>query len=102
MVRITLERTALPDGALEDPVFWYVGVQSEDGTEIHRKDILKDQVDTLPRNEPRLVLVLEFQSGTIPATWSVWPVSQSLGWLSKMEGRLAEEDYTIVMEDDSM
>jgi hypothetical protein len=101
MVRITLERAALPEGALEDPVFWYVGIKSEDGTEIHRKDILKDQVDTLPRDQPKLVLVLEFQSGTVPATWSVWPVSQSLGWLSKLEGRLAEEDYTIVMEDDS-
>jgi Glycosyltransferase (GlcNAc) len=99
MVRITLERAALPDGALEDPVFWYVGIKGEDGIEIHRKDILKNQVDTFPKGEPTLVLVLEFQSGTIPATWSIWPVSRTLGWLSKIEGRLAEEDYTIVMDD---
>jgi hypothetical protein len=48
-----------------------------------------------------LVLVVEFQSGTIPATWSVWPVSRTLGWLSKIEGRLAEDDYTIILEDES-
>jgi hypothetical protein len=100
MVRIALERTALPEGAIEDPVFWCVGVTSEDGTEIHRKDILKGQLDTLPADEPTLVLIVEFQSGTIPAAWGVWPVSRTRGWLSKIEGRLAEDDYAIVLEED--
>jgi hypothetical protein len=101
MVRITLERSKLPEGALEDPLFWSIGVKSEDGSEIHRKDIHKDQLDTLRAGEAALILVVEFQSGTIPATWSVWPVSRTQGWLSKIEGRLAEDDYTIILEDES-
>ena len=59
------------------------------------------QLDTLPAGDAALVLVVEFQSGTIPATWSVWPVSRTLGWLSKIEGRLAEDDYTIILEDEA-
>lgn len=99
MVRITLDRAMLPIGALEDPSFWYVGVRDEGGTEIYRQDIPQSQLAELPAIEPTVVLVCEFESGTIPASWIVWPVSDSLGWLAKLEGRLADEDYTIIMED---
>jgi hypothetical protein len=30
----------------------------------------------------------------------VWPVSRSRGWLSKIEGQLREEDFTILLEED--
>jgi hypothetical protein len=101
MVRITLDRTLLPFGALEDPSLWYIGVRDETQTEIYRKDIFEADLKTLPQNEPKIVLICEFQAGTIPTAWSIWPVSRSLGWLNKVEGTLAEEDYTIVVEDDS-
>jgi hypothetical protein len=99
MVRIALDRVALPTGALEDPTFWYIGVNGEDGAEIYRKDISKEQLDTLPSGQSELVIVCEFQSGSIPATWIVWPVSRSKGWLRKVEGRLLDGDYTIILED---
>jgi hypothetical protein len=101
MVRITLDRASLPTEAFEDPVFWYVAVCDEEGVEICRRDIPKDQIiDTLAGNQPTVMLICEFQSGTIPAAWSVWPVNRALGWLHKMEGRLADGDYTIVLEED--
>jgi hypothetical protein len=100
MVRITLDRAALPVSALEDCSFWYVGVCGEDGNEIYRQDIPQSQLAALPSNEPTVVLICEFESGTIPASWTVWPVSDSLGWLAKLEGRLADGDYTIIMDDD--
>ncbi|WP_433972755.1 GlcNAc-transferase family protein [Tunturiibacter lichenicola] len=99
MVRITLERATLPIGATEDPSFWYLGIRDEGGTEINRQDISRQQLAELPATEPTIVLVCEFESGTIPASWIVWPVSESLGWLAKLEGRLADGDYTIIMED---
>jgi hypothetical protein len=67
----------------------------------YRQDIPQSQLSTLPSEEPKVVLFCELKSGTIPATWSVWPVSRSLGWLNKMEGTLGEEDFTIVMEEAS-
>ncbi len=47
MVRISLDRTTLPIGALEDPSFWYVGVRDEGGTEIYRQDIPQSQLAEL-------------------------------------------------------
>ena len=101
MVRITLDRSALPAGALEDPAFWYLGVNDQSHTEIYRQDIPESQLATLAAEEPSITVFCEFESGTIPATWSVWPVSRSLGWLRKLEGTLGEEDFTIVLNEAS-
>ena len=101
MVRITLDRSTLPIGALEDPSFWYVGVQDENRTEIYRQDIPQSQLTALSAAEPKITLFCELESETIPATWSVWPVSRSRGWLARMEGALGEEDFTIVMDESS-
>jgi hypothetical protein len=99
MVRITVNRAMLPIGALEDPFFWYVGIRDEGGAEIYRQDIPQSQLAELPATEPTVVLFCEFESGTIPASWIVWPVSVSLGWLAKLEDRLADGDYTIIAGD---
>ncbi len=99
MVRIRFDRATLPQGALEDPAFWYIGIRDEQQTEVYRYDIPESQLAALPAAEPEIVLFCEFESGTIPASWSVWPVSRSLGWLSKLEGTFSEEDLTIVLEE---
>lgn len=101
MVRITLDRTALPTQALGDPAFWYVGVNDENHNEIYRQDVPESQLATLSTAEPKIVLFCELQSGTIPASWTVWPVSRSAGWLNKIEGTLGENDYSIVLDEDS-
>ncbi len=101
MVRINLDRAALPQGAFEDAIFWYVGVNDEAGTEIYRREVFREQLDGLQQDQAQLALFCEFESGTIPASWTVWPVSRSSGWLSKVQGRLEEDDYTIVLEEDA-
>ena len=101
MVRIAFERSALPAGALEDPSFWYIGVRDEKHTEIFRQDITATELASLPAGETSIVLFCELESGTIPAGWSVWPVSRSLGWLTKLEGTLGEGDFTILSEESS-
>jgi len=99
MLRITFDRSALPEGALEDPSFWSIGVLDDRRTEIYRYDVPESQLAALSADGPQITLVCELQSGTIPASWSVWPVSRSRGWLRKIEGRLSEEDFAIVLED---
>ena len=99
MVRIQFDRSALPKAAFNDPLFWYVGVQDQHHTEIYRQDIPDSQLAGLPSDEPTIVLFCELESGTIPASWSVWPVSRSLGWLTRIEGTLGEEDFTILSEE---
>jgi hypothetical protein len=99
MVRITIDRKALPVAAFDDPELWYVGVQDADHVEIYRRDIPSWQLASLKTSEPKIVLVCEFESGTIPVSWTLWPVSRSLGWLNRIEGTLGDEDYAIVVED---
>lgn len=99
MVRITLDRSALPAGALEDPSFWYIGIYDAEEHEIYRHDVPQAQLASLPQAGPVIVLVFEYESGTIPVSWTIWPVSASRGWLTKVKGRLADDDYTIIMED---
>ena len=98
MVRILLDRATLPAGALDDPAFWYIGINDENHREIYRRDIPTAQLATLPTDTAEIVLFCELQSGTIPASWAVWPVSESQGWLTKLEGPLGEDDYTIVLD----
>jgi pimeloyl-ACP methyl ester carboxylesterase len=101
MVRITFDREALQVAAFDDPELWYVGVQDVDHVEIYRQDIPSSQLASLQIAEPKVVLVCEFESGAVPVSWTVWPVSRSLGWLSRIEGTLSDEDYSIVVDDDS-
>jgi hypothetical protein len=102
MVRISFDREALAVSAFEDPLFWYVGVQDEQQTEIYRQDVTADELAMISPMEPKIALVCEFESGTIPVSWTVWPVSRSRGWLNKIAGALAEDDFTILVEDDDV
>jgi hypothetical protein len=44
--------------------------------------------------------VCELQSGSIPASWTVWPVSRSHGWLTKITGVFRDEEYTVILEEE--
>lgn len=99
IARITLERSKLPPAALEDPAFWYLSVRDEHTTEIYRQDIPAAELATLSGDHPAITLFCEFESGTIPASWFVWPVSRSQGWLRKVEGVLGEDDFSIVTDE---
>jgi len=99
LVRIAVERAALPPGSLDAPAFWYAGIADEHGNEIYRQDLSTAELRPLLSGPSKIVLVLEFQSGSIPSTWTLWPVGRSGDWLPKLTRPLADEDYTIVIED---
>ena len=67
--------------------------------EIYRRDLSPEELAPLA-GQPEIELVCELQSGSIPAGWTVWPVSNSRGWLQKIEGQLREGDFTILLEKD--
>ena len=100
LIRIRLNRADLPQNCADDVSLWYIGVHDELQNEIYRRDLTPPEVQALPLDQPQMVLVCELQSGTVPAGWTVWPVSRTHGWLSKIAGRFADGDYAILREDD--
>ena len=98
LVRIRLNGREFPAGSWSDFSFWYIGVCDENHNEIYRRDLSPQELEPLAE-QAEIELVCELQSGTIPAGWTVWPVSRSRGWLQKIEGQLREQDFTILLED---
>ena len=99
IVRILIDPAKMSPAAFEDQNFWYVTLQDEHGNEIYRYDFPASELEPFTGTEPRIALVCELESGIIPVTWTVWPVSRALGWLSKLHGTLEEGDYAIVHDD---
>ena len=75
-------------------------MNDEHGHEIYRRDLSPEELESLSLQQPEIELVCELQSGSIPAAWTVWPVSRSRGWLRKVEGKLQDEDFAILLEED--
>ena len=100
MVRIRLNSSEFSPDSWRDFSFWYIGVHDENHNEIYRRDLSPEELAPLAAQQPEIELVCELQSGSIPAAWSVWPVSRSRGWLQKLEGQLQQEDFTILREED--
>ncbi len=99
IVRILVDPSQLSPAAFRDQHFWYVTLQDEHGNEIYRHDFPASELEPFTGTESRIALVCELESGIIPATWTVWPVSRSLGWLTKLHGKLEEGDYAIVHDE---
>jgi hypothetical protein len=100
LIRITLDANQFPAHDWDDFLFWYIGVQDENRNEIYRRDLSAAELQPLSVQRPEIVMVCELQSGSIPAAWTVWPVSRSQGWLAKIDGKLQDGEYTIVLEED--
>ena len=98
MVRILIDPKLMSPVAFRDPVFWYVTLQDEDRNEIYRHDFPPSELAAFTGQENRIALVCEFDSGILPAYWTVWPVSKARGWLSKLSGKLEDGDYAIVRD----
>jgi hypothetical protein len=83
---LAIEKSRLP-ADVADYHFWYVGVHDAWGQEIYRADADRREVATLlATDQPHAVVSRQFETDRIPATWTVWPVSDSKGWLEKIEG----------------
>lgn len=100
MARIRINFLSLPDGALGDPAFWYVGIADKDHTEIYRRDFPQSELETVSGEEDEILLICEFQSGTIPETWVLQPFSRTAGWLGKIGGTFSDGDYAIITDEE--
>ena len=100
IVKVIVQRSQLPEGSLDDPTIWYLGIQDDQGYEICRLDITPGELAPLYKSEEQIALICEFPSEAIPAAWTVWPLSRSRGWLRKIGGRLEDGDFAILKDDD--
>lgn len=99
MVRIRLNSAQLATDGWDDFSFWYIGIHDENQNEIYRRDLSPQEIAPLAVQQ-EIELICELESGSIPAGWTVWPVSRKQGWLPKIEGQLQEEDFTILREEE--
>jgi hypothetical protein len=99
LVRIRLDSQQFSANCWRDFSFWYIGVHDEHHHEIYRHDLSPDELEPLSRQQPEIELVCELQSGTTPASWTVWPVSRSRGWLTRIEGTLRDEDFAVLLKE---
>jgi hypothetical protein len=98
LVRVMIDPKRLSPGAFDQPSFWYVALHDENGHEIYRRDFPGSELQGITGNEEKIALVCELESGIIPVSWTVWPVNSHNGWLNKLRGTLADDDYAIVRD----
>jgi hypothetical protein len=92
-IRIAVDIAPLPEAATKDPVVWYIGVHDSDGRELYRQDASGTELAGLLAGEPGTVrFVREFTSDAVPASWTVWPLSASAGWLSPITREIGSDD----------
>ena len=85
-LEIVIDKSRLP-ADVDDYQFWYVGVHDGDGSELFRADADELEVTSvLDDDSPDMRVVRTFESDRVPATWTVWPVSHSRGWLPRLDG----------------
>jgi hypothetical protein len=83
---LAIEKSRLPEG-VDDYHFWYVGVHDDSGREIVRQDLDREAVrKVLATDAPQAIVHCEFETDRVPSTWTVWPVSDSRGWLERFDG----------------
>jgi hypothetical protein len=63
--------------------------EDEEGNNINRKDLTKDEVSNLLKTtEDDIKIWRTFEIDRKPHKWVVWPHSETRGWINKIEGRL--------------
>ena len=100
LVRVVVDPALLPKGALDEPLFWYVAIFDEEANEILRRDFPRKELEAVSGTEPQIVLVCEVQSGIVPTSWTVWPVDRNGVWLRKLAGKLADDDFSVILEEE--
>ena len=63
---------------------WVVAFEDETGTELYRKDVLKDEIQQLKStNDPYIKIWREFNTVKKPYKYIFWPHSETKGWLDR-------------------
>ena len=97
LVRVAVDASTLPIGSLEERSIWVVAIQDEDRREIRRHDFRREEL-TVNGDEAQIVIICEIQSGIIPAYWSLRLLSRFGDGTVRLEGALAETDFSIVTD----
>lgn len=100
IARIKFMREQVPEGSLADPLLWSLSILDREGFEICHRDVGPEELAPLSRAPGELAIICEFPSDTIPAHWTLWPLARSGQWLRKFGGRLGDEDFAILSDDD--
>jgi hypothetical protein len=100
IVKIVFSRTQLPQGALDDPIFWFVGIQDSQGFDVYQQNLTPEEIQPLNSDGDDLAVVCEFFSETAPACWLLWPLSRSQGWLTMIQGPFRDGDFAVLHEED--
>ena len=100
ITRISFNRSQLPPGSLADPSLWSLSIFDEEGFEICRRDLTAEELDPLAGRASELALICEFPSQTIPASWTILPMSRSRGWLPRIAGHFQDGEFAILKEEE--
>lgn len=100
IVKIVFSRTQLPQGALDDPMFWFVGIQDSQGFDVYQQNLMPEGLKPLNSDGDDLAVVCEFFSETAPACWLLWPLSRSQGWLTKIQGPFRDGDFAVLHDEE--
>jgi Glycosyltransferase (GlcNAc) len=95
-VHIMLAVANLPQAAVDDAQFWYVGFHGANGEELYRQDADPNELQPLLVSRPSTVtLTRTFESATEPATWTVMPYSLRDGWLNSITGPVTHDHVAL-------
>ncbi len=97
---IRFARERIPKGSLTDPMLWSMSILDGEGLEVCHRDVTRDELAAFSAASGELAIVCEFASDTVPATWTLWPLTRSGQWLPKFGGRLNDDDFAIVSGND--
>ena len=100
IIRIRFSRHRLPEGSLADPVLWNLSIRDAEGYEVYQRNVAAEELAPLADAAEQLSIICEFSSDTIPANWTLWPVTRSGQWLPKFGGRLSEADFAILRDEE--
>ena len=91
-LRIALDRQALPEAAIDQPRFWYVGIHDADDIEIARHDADRQEVNgALAGGGADIVIERQIRSACPPVRWTVWPVDRRGCWTERLSGTVVAE-----------
>ena len=85
-VHVCLHKGEFGEDVIDDYDFFYVGTHDENGDEVYRQDLAKDQIYEYFNGENGFVdYRLIFLSTKRPVSFTVWPHSESQGWMEKID-----------------
>jgi hypothetical protein len=99
IAKIVVEREQLHAFALADPSLWCLAIADVEGNEIIRLDASAADLAPFHDADAPIVFTCEFPSATIPASWTVRPMSISQGWLPMLSGVFGEDDFAVLDEE---